>query len=423
MVIIRRCLFKINYGRIDPKGILGEGIKLLGEQSSSAMTINGKDNAAASYGDEIIISVNIKSQNEVNTFSRSADIDEVDIYAKRGREDSFLIGTASVDGSYNAELKIKLKNEEDRGIYWMPGDYTLSAYYGGGGEKEFTPSESSAALKVSKGEQSADQVTYDITDKDSKGFSIVFSDVSSENSGNLEIKTTDRNGKILMDWADAEPGSPMKLLFGDDGYLKLYLRYAGNDFYFESLEAGPYEIKADDTEEPSEPVEPGEPSEPEKPSEPEEPSDSSGSDKPVHSKESGRDVSGPVRIIYYTDGNYNLSGITDGSFETVYDTSSADGGKSTEGLSWRFRLSDGSYAKNQWIRAFWNGEADWYYIGEEGLLKVGWFTDKDGNVYYLHPLHDGSFGYMYTGEQIIDGVQYYFSKGEEDGLPEGALKR
>ena len=81
------------------------------------MTINGKDNAAASYGDEIIISVNIKSQNEVNTFSRSADIDEVDIYAKRGREDSFLIGTASVDGSYNAELKIKLKNEEDRGIY------------------------------------------------------------------------------------------------------------------------------------------------------------------------------------------------------------------------------------------------------------------------------------------------------------------
>ena len=30
---------------------------------------------------------------------------------------------------------------------------------------------------------------------------------------------------------------------------------------------------------------------------------------------------------------------------------------------------------------------------------------------------------MYTGEQVIDGVAYSFSKGEEDGLPEGALKR
>ena len=37
--------------------------------------------------------------------------------------------------------------------------------------------------------------------------------------------------------------------------------------------------------------------------------------------------------------------------------------------------------------------------------------------------HDGSFGYMYTGDQIIDGIQYHFSTGTEEGLPEGALKR
>ena len=76
-----------------------------------------------------------------------------------------------------------------------------------------------------------------------------------------------------------------------------------------------------------------------------------------------------------------------------------------------------------WIKALWNGRADWYYIGEDGLIKGGWFTDKDGNIYYLHPYHDGSFGYMYTGDQIIDGVQYHFSTGTEECLPEGALKR
>ena len=37
---------------------------------------------------------------------------------------------------------------------------------------------------------------------------------------------------------------------------------------------------------------------------------------------------------------------------------------------------------------------------------------------------NGSFGYMYTGDNVIDGIACNFSRGrEQDGLPEGALRR
>ena len=406
----------INYGDIDPVSILGEGIKLLGQKSSSAMSINGEDKAEASYGDKISISVNITSANDTNALSRSAAINEVAVYAKRERDDSFLIGTAPVEGS-EAELKIKLINDEDQGIYWRPGKYTLTAYYGGGGDEGYTPSEISAVLTVSKGQQSADSVSYEILAKDSEGFTISFSDTSTDNSGRLQIKIEGRDGNTLDDWKDAELGSHMELSFDDKSYARLYLRYAGDDFYNESPEAGPYEIVAQDPEEPEEPSNPEEPTDPENPAEPEEPSHGGSSGG------SGGSVSGPVGV-YYADGRNSgsPSGITEGSFELISDTENS--GEGSEGsYSWRFRLSDGSYARDMWIKALWNSRADWYYIGEDGLIKGGWFTDKDGNIYYLHPYHDGSFGYMYTGDQIIDGVQYHFSTGTEEGLPEGALKR
>ena len=410
----------INYGDIDPVSILGEGIKLLGQKSSSAMIINGEDKAEASYGDEISISVNITSANDTNAISRSAAINVVAVYAKRERDDSFLIGTASVNESYRAELILNIKNNEDEGIYWRPGKYTLSAYYGGGGDEGFTPSEISAVLTVSKGQQSADSVSYEILAKDSEGFTISFSDTSTDNSGRLQVRTEDRDGNILTDWKDAELGSPMELSFDDESYARLYLRYAGDDFYLDSSEAGPYEIKYEVPEEPTQPEDPEDPEEPagpEEPAEPEEPSHGGSSGG------SGGSVSGPVGV-YYADGRNSgsPSGITEGSFELISDTENS--GEGSEGsYSWRFRLSDGSYARDMWIKAIWNGRADWYYIGEDGLIKGGWFTDKDGNIYYLHPYHDGSFGYMYTGDQIIDGVQYHFSTGTEEGLPEGALKR
>ena len=48
------------------------------------------------------------------------------------------------------------------------------------------------------------------------------------------------------------------------------------------------------------------------------------------------------------------------------------------------------------------------HLDENGYCQGGWFTDTDGARYYLHNAHDGQFGAMYTGWQLIDGKYYYF---------------
>ena len=135
------------------------------------------------------------------------------------------------------------------------------------------------------------------------------------------------------------------------------------------------------------------------------------------SSSSGGSYTGPVGV-YYADGRNDSipSDATQGNWEQE---TTADGS-----VAWRFMLTDGSYAADRWIKALWNDRYLWYHMDAEGYLDSGWFTDTDGNIYYLHPLHDGNFGYMYTGDHVIDGIACSFSRGrEQDGLPEGALKR
>ena len=135
------------------------------------------------------------------------------------------------------------------------------------------------------------------------------------------------------------------------------------------------------------------------------------------SSSGGGSYTGPVGV-YYADGRNDSipSDATQGNWEQE---TAADGS-----ISWRFKLTDGSYAADRWIKALWNDQYLWYHTDAGGYLQGGWFTDTDGNIYYLHPFHDGNFGYMYTGDYVIDGVAYSFSRGrEQDGLPEGAMKR
>ncbi len=135
------------------------------------------------------------------------------------------------------------------------------------------------------------------------------------------------------------------------------------------------------------------------------------------SSSGGGSYTGPVGVYYADGGNDSIpSDATQGNWEQE---TAADGS-----ISWRFKLADGSYAAGSWIKALWNNRYFWYHFNAEGYLDTGWFTDTDGNIYYLHPFHDGNFGYMYTGDYVIDGVAYSFSRGrEQDGLPEGAMKR
>ena len=151
-------------------------------------------------------------------------------------------------------------------------------------------------------------------------------------------------------------------------------------------------------------------------------------------------ASGDVFTSTYAEA---AASVTGGRISAAAYTDSDDGGESVEkipsdaaqgtwepetasdgSISWKFKLTDGSYAAGRWIKALWNGRYLWYYMDANGYLQSGWFTDTDGNIYYLHPHHDGDYGHMYTGDHRIDGAAYSFSRGrEQDGLPEGALKQ
>lgn len=57
---------------------------------------------------------------------------------------------------------------------------------------------------------------------------------------------------------------------------------------------------------------------------------------------------------------------------------------------------------------------DWFRFDETGHMVTGWYTDQDGNTYYLWPFPDGTQGRMVTGWQWIAGSDgkercYYFN--------------
>ena len=70
--------------------------------------------------------------------------------------------------------------------------------------------------------------------------------------------------------------------------------------------------------------------------------------------------------------------------------------------------------------------ADWFRFDSTGHMVTGWFTDQDGNKYYLNPLSDNTLGRMVTGWSWIQGEDgkmrcYYFNQ-VSDGT-KGALLR
>lgn len=69
---------------------------------------------------------------------------------------------------------------------------------------------------------------------------------------------------------------------------------------------------------------------------------------------------------------------------------------------------------------------DWFRFDEKGYMVTGWYTDTDGNIYYLNPVSDNTQGRMFTGWNWItgaDGLQRcYFFKTVSDGT-RGSLYR
>ena len=95
--------------------------------------------------------------------------------------------------------------------------------------------------------------------------------------------------------------------------------------------------------------------------------------------------------------------------------------KGTDGR-WQYTVNNEAL-KNRWA-AVYNPYADvaagqsafdWFRFDSDGFMVSGWFTDADGNVYYLHAATDGTQGRMYTGWHWITGTDgkqrcYYFNE-------------
>lgn len=80
----------------------------------------------------------------------------------------------------------------------------------------------------------------------------------------------------------------------------------------------------------------------------------------------------------------------------------------------KWTLDNGKF-KNEWVYAHNPYSSsldknDWFAFDEYGFMRTGWFTDSDGQIYYLNKLSDGTRGKMLTGWQWIDGKCYYFSQ-------------
>lgn len=76
---------------------------------------------------------------------------------------------------------------------------------------------------------------------------------------------------------------------------------------------------------------------------------------------------------------------------------------------WWYQNPNGSYPSNAWMQLEYANVKDWYRFNLQGYLHTGWFTDSDGEIYYLNPVSNGFLGAMLTGWHQIDGYWYYFN--------------
>lgn len=88
---------------------------------------------------------------------------------------------------------------------------------------------------------------------------------------------------------------------------------------------------------------------------------------------------------------------------------------------WWFAALDGTYPADSWYECSSNGFKAWYYFNAEGYMNSGWFTDRDGNTYFLHDQNDSRAGSMYTGWNWINGKCYYFQNTPDPNRPVGSM--
>ena len=93
---------------------------------------------------------------------------------------------------------------------------------------------------------------------------------------------------------------------------------------------------------------------------------------------------------------------------------------------WWYEYNDHTWAVG-WAKLYWKpanvetGYEAWYHFDGDGWMDTGWYHDTDNNDYFLHPVADGTRGYMYTGTHDLGGQTYKFE--ETAGQKQGHLLR
>jgi len=117
----------------------------------------------------------------------------------------------------------------------------------------------------------------------------------------------------------------------------------------------------------------------------------------------------PVDLKKHQTGSDGFSGNTDAAYGSWLLT--ADG--------WRYLYSDGTDIKNRWAYLYnpyatgTQEKSSWFHFNESGIMETGWFTDLDGQIYYLNPVIDNTLGQMFHGDCVIDGKTYHFNEQGE----------
>ncbi len=86
---------------------------------------------------------------------------------------------------------------------------------------------------------------------------------------------------------------------------------------------------------------------------------------------------------------------------TEYRSEAATGTWKKDSKGWYYRYSDGTWAKNTWIKS---GKT-WYHFNKYGYMQLGW-QKISGKWYYF-----GTDGSMRVGWQKISGKWYFFGNG------------
>ncbi|MDY6317399.1 MAG: hypothetical protein SPL49_09305 [Oribacterium sp.] len=123
----------------------------------------------------------------------------------------------------------------------------------------------------------------------------------------------------------------------------------------------------------------------------------------------------------------NVGSQATGSYTSTSSQTSTPSSNSTPGTAnavsgWMQMGGNWYYIRNGVLATGWVNPSghDWYYMGQDAKMQAGLITDGS-YMYYLNMQHDGTYGKMLTGWQVIGSAYYYFNQYSGNGIPYGAM--